>query len=126
MPYQFELLVGAPTPPPGGSPYIYYSRASDLVRTAVVTGTVEPILLPDGFAGGRVHGQPTPCAASSTSSTTSNASSRSTRTAAAPQVVVANTGPNDVLRFTESLAVDERSGRIYWVQADASASSATS
>ncbi len=52
MPYQFELLLGAPTVPPSGSPYIYYSRASDLIRTAIVTGTVEPILLPNGFAGG--------------------------------------------------------------------------
>ena len=33
-----------------------------------------------------------------------------------PRVVVANTGP-DVFRFTRSLAVDERSGRIYWAQA---------
>ena len=31
-------------------------------------------------------------------------------------MVVADTDPNDVLRFAESLAVDERSGRIYWVQ----------
>lgn len=51
-PYQFELLLGAATPPPAGSPYVYYSRSSDLIRADVAAGTVEPILLPDGFVGG--------------------------------------------------------------------------
>ena len=53
-PYQFELLLGNPTPPPSGSPYIYYSRASDLIRVGDAGAPVEPLLLPDGFVGGPV------------------------------------------------------------------------
>jgi hypothetical protein len=115
VPYQFELLVGAPTTPPGGSPYIYYSRASDLVRTAIVTGTVEPLLLPDGFAGGSVLASD----AVRSKLYILDYLERIVRTnpdGSGAEVVVADTDPNDVLRFTESLAVDERSGRIYWVQ----------
>ena len=115
VPYQFELLLGSPTPPPSGSPYIYYSRTSDLIRAAVVTGTVEPLLLPDGFVGG-------PVIASDSVRGKLYILDNFERVVqvnpdgSGAQVVVADTGPG-VLRFTESLAVDERSGRIYWAQA---------
>ena len=116
LPYQFELLLGAPTHRRAGSPYIYYSRASDLIRTPIATGTVEPILLPNGFAGGIViagdtvrgklyhpglpgahrPGQP----------------GRQRR----PRLWWPTPTPTTCCASAESLAVDERSGRIYWVQ----------
>ncbi|MCB0185506.1 MAG: pre-peptidase C-terminal domain-containing protein, partial [Caldilineaceae bacterium] len=116
-PYAFELLLGSPVTPPSGSPYIYYSRVSDLIRATLDGSTVEPLLLPNTFAGGNVLAsdevrgklyildvferivQVNPDGTN-------------------PVVVVADTGPS-VTRFTESLAVDERSGRIYWTQATA-------
>ncbi len=115
VPYQFELLLGSPTPPPDGSPYIYYSRASDLIRAAVVTGTVEPLLLPDGFGGGPVLASDTVRGKLYILDNFERVV-RVNPDGSSPQVVVADTGPG-VLRFTESLAVDERSGRIYWAQA---------
>ncbi len=115
VPYQFELLLGSPNSPPGGSPYIYYSRASDLIRTAVVTGTVEPILLPDGFVGGSTLAADTVRGQLYILDNFERIV-RVNPDGSSPQVVVADTGPG-VLRFTESLAVDERSGRIYWTQA---------
>ncbi|MEZ4834199.1 MAG: hypothetical protein R2873_19815 [Caldilineaceae bacterium] len=114
VPYLFEVLLDAPTV--SGSPYVYYSRASDLIRTDILSGTVEPILLGEGFVGG-------------VAIAADNARGklyildnferiiRANPDGSGAEVVVANTGPN-VLRFTESLAVDERSGRVYWTQAD--------
>jgi hypothetical protein len=115
VPYQFELLLGTPTPAPSGSPYIYYSRVSDLVRTAIVTGTVEPILLSDTFGGGSVLTSD-PMRGKLYILDYLERIVRANPDGSGAQVVVADTDPNDVLRFTESLAVDERSGRIYWVQ----------
>ncbi|MFN8333457.1 MAG: LamG-like jellyroll fold domain-containing protein, partial [Saprospiraceae bacterium] len=115
LPYLFEVLLGSPTSPTSGSPYVYYSRVSDLIRTSLVTGTVEPILLPNTFTGGTV------LAADSVRSKLyvldySERIVRANPDGTAAQVVVADTGPG-VLRPTESLAVDERSGHIYWTQA---------
>jgi len=115
VPYLFQVLLGAPASPPAGSPYLYYSRASDLIRTAVVTGTVEPILLPNTFVGGQV------IAADSVRGKLYILDHNERIVQVNPDgsgavAVVADADPNDVLRFAESLAVDEQSGRIYWVQ----------
>ncbi|MBI1298362.1 hypothetical protein GC175_25795, partial [bacterium] len=115
VPYLFEVLLGSATAAPSGSPYVYYSRVSDLIRTDIVTGTVEPILQPSGFSGGRT------IAADSVRGKlyildNSNRIVRVDPDGSDPVVVVANTSAG-VIRPTESLAVDERSGRIYWTQA---------
>jgi hypothetical protein len=115
VPYLFEVLLGSPSTPPSGTPYVYYSRSSDLIRTSVLSGTVEPILLGDGFVGGP---------AMATDRVRGNVFildnlERIVRVdpdGKNAQVIVANTGP-DVFRFTRSVAVDERSGRVYWAQA---------
>jgi hypothetical protein len=114
-PYQFELLLGAPTSPPSGAPYIYYSRVESLVRVDVGSNKVEPISLPDTFTSGNVL-------AADTVRNKLYMLDDAERIVQVnpdgsdPQVVVADTGPG-VLRPTQSLAVDERSGRIYWNQA---------
>ena len=115
VPYLFELLLGAPTTPPAGSPYVYYSRVSDLIRADVANGTVEPILLPSGFVGGEVLANDT---VRSKLYILDNFERvvQVNPDGSDPRVVVADTGPG-VLRFTRSLVVDERSGRIYWTQA---------
>lgn len=113
-PYLFELLLGS-QPTPTGSPYVYYSRSSDLIRTNVLSGTVEPLLLGDGFVGGPAM------AADSVRGQLYLLDHFERIVRVDPdgtdaQVIVANTGP-DVFRFTRSVAVDERSGRVYWAQA---------
>ncbi len=113
-PYLFELLLGS-QPAPSGSPYIYYNRSSDLIRTSVLSGTVEPLLLGDGFVGGPA------LAADSVRGKLYLLDHFERIVRVDPdgtnaQVIVADTGP-DVFRFTKSVAVDERSGRVYWTQA---------
>ncbi|MBI1293407.1 hypothetical protein GC175_00430, partial [bacterium] len=117
--YLFEVLVD--TPAPAGSPYVYYGRAVDLIRTDAdgtsdVSGTVEPIQLGSGFIGGPA------LAADNVRGKIYILDNFERIVQVNPdgtgaQVVVADTGPG-VLRFTQSVAVDERSGRIYWTQAD--------
>lgn len=113
-PYLFELLLGS-QPAPSGSPYVYYNRSSDLIRTSVLSGTVEPLLLGDGFVGGPA------LAADSVRGKLYLLDHFERIVRVDPdgtdaQVIVADTGP-DVFRFTKSVAVDERSGRVYWTQA---------
>jgi len=115
-PYLFELLLGS-QPTPTGSPYVYYSRASDLIRTNVLSGTVEPLLLGNGFVGGPAM------AADSVRGQLYLLDHFERIVRVDPdgtdaQVIVADTGPG-VFRFTQSVGVDERSGRVYWTQATA-------
>lgn len=113
-PYRFEVLLGAPTTTTG-SPYVYYGRTSDLIRTSVLSGTVEPILLGDGFVGGTALATD-PGRGKLYLLDNFQRIVRANPDGTDAQVIVADTGPG-VLRFTESLAVDERSGRVYWTQA---------
>ncbi|MBI1293418.1 hypothetical protein GC175_00485 [bacterium] len=115
VPYLFELLLGNPTAAQSGSPYVFYSRASDLIRTSVLSGTVEPLLLGDGFGGGQAM------AADSVRGNVFLLDNAKRIVRVDPngrnaQVIVADTGPG-VFRPTRSVAVDERSGRVYWTQA---------
>ena len=113
--YRFQLLLGAPTSPPAGTPYIYYSRAADLIRADVLSGTVEPILIAGNTMGGPV------IAADNVQGKLyilgySHTIDRVSFDGTGRAQVVANVNPNGVLRPTESLAVDEGNGRIYWTE----------
>ena len=115
VPYFFQVLLGAPTSAPIGTPYIYGGRVSDLVRADVLSGTVEPILTDGSVTGGTV------LAADVSRGKLYildylNHIARVNFDGSGRSNVVANINPNNVLRPNESLAVDELSGRIYWTE----------
>ncbi len=113
VPYLFQLLLGAPSNPPTGSPYIYYSRVTDLIRADVQSGTVEPILTDVTTLGGSVIAADT-VRGKLYIRDHQDRIDRVNFDGTGRTTVVDDVNPNNVLRIAESLAVDEMSGRIYW------------
>lgn len=115
-PYRFQALLRDPAGPPAGAPYIYYSRAVDLIRTEVASGAVEPLLIETDTSGG-------PAIAADNARgqlyilTHLQQIARVGLDGRGRVTVVPTVNPNSLWRFTESLAVDELSGRIYWTEA---------
>ncbi|MBK9049486.1 MAG: hypothetical protein IPL78_00795 [Chloroflexi bacterium] len=96
-------------------PSVYYSNASDLTRVAVITRTIEPILMGNGAVGG------------STIATDLTRGKlyildhferivRVNFDGTGHEIIIPDADPNDILRFANGLAVDEDSGRIYWME----------
>ncbi|NUM43532.1 MAG: hypothetical protein HUU38_02415 [Anaerolineales bacterium] len=115
VPYLFQVTLGAPVGGMSTSPYLYYSNASDLTRVAVITRTIEPILLGDGNVGGIT------IASDQTIGKlyVLDHFERIVRTnfdGSGTEIIIPDADPNNVLRFANGLAVDEFSGRIYWMQ----------
>ncbi len=115
VPYLFQATLGAPTTPTADTPYVYYSNASDLTRVAVITRTIEPILMGNGAVGG------------STIATDLTRGKlyildhferivRVNFDGTGHEIIIPDADPNDILRFANGLAVDEDSGRIYWME----------
>ncbi|MCB8990047.1 MAG: hypothetical protein H6665_05455 [Ardenticatenaceae bacterium] len=114
VPYHFQVTLGAPTAA-AGSPYVYYSNVSDLTRIAVVTRTVEPILMGDGSIGGITIASD-PARGKLYLLDYSERIARINFDGSGYEVVIPDADPNNVSRFANGLAVDEISGRIYWMQ----------
>ena len=114
VPYHFQITLGAPVAP-AGSPYLYYSNASDLTRIAVITRTVEPILMGDGSVGGMTLASD-PTGGKLYLLDNLERIARANFDGTGYEIVIADADPNNVSRPANGLAVDEISGRIYWMQ----------
>jgi hypothetical protein len=115
VPYLFQLNLGTSPAPTSDTPYVYYSNASDLTRVAVITRTIEPILMGNGTVGGTV------IASDLTRGKlyildTFERIVRVNADGTGHEIIIPDADPNNILRFANSLAVDESSGRIYWME----------
>ncbi len=115
VPYLFQLLQGDTATPPAGGPYLYNVNSAHLVRADVGAGRVEPIQLDNGgnayllVAADGVRNK-------LYVRTVSEKIGRVNPDGTGFKVIVPDANPNNLLRDPRSLAVDEQSGRIYWVE----------
>ncbi|MBK8432212.1 MAG: hypothetical protein IPL28_13355 [Chloroflexi bacterium] len=118
IPYHFQLQLGDPPAPSSATPYIYYSQASHLTRVDAITRTIEPILMGDGSVGGNTIAADTVRGKMYILDFFERIV-RANFDGTGHEIVIADADPNDVLRFANGLAVDETTGRIYWMQPEA-------
>lgn len=115
VPYHFQLQLGDPPAPSSGTPYIYYSQVSHLTRVDAITRTIEPILMGDGTFPGNTIAADTVRGKLYILDFFERIV-RANFDGTGHEIVIADADPNNVLRFANGLAVDETTGRIYWMQ----------
>lgn len=125
--YMFQWQVAAPTAPITGTPYIYYTDANHLTRVALSDDhIVEPLFIENGGITWDTVAIDATRGWLYYFDITTNQLARTDLYGTNQQVVIPNANPEGVSVPHVAIAVDEESGRIYWLKpTGASASTAS-